>query len=88
MKWTSLESVTKPLSLLELLATFTFANDKDVENEARASTGDLKVQRQKIANKQETKIMSISSSILSKAFWQHMIVIIPWVDLFYWNDAL
>ena len=53
MKWTSLESVTKPLSLLELLATFTFANDKDVENEARASTRNLKVQRQK--NSKQTR---------------------------------
>ena len=53
MKWTGLESVTKPLSLLELLATFTFANDKDVENEARASTRNLKVQRQK--NSKQTR---------------------------------
>ena len=53
MKWTGLESVTKPLSLLEILATFTFANDKDVENEARASTRNLKVQRQK--NSKQTR---------------------------------
>ena len=45
----------------------------------------------KIASKQEKQncqSMSISSSLLPKAFWRRMTVIIPWVDLFYWNDDL
>ena len=45
----------------------------------------------KIASKQEKQncqSMSISSSLLPKAFWRRMTVIIPWVDLLYWDDDL